>query len=394
MLTRAMIETAQPKRTAYALWDDELAGFGCRIFPSGKRSFIVQYRLQGSRRTIRMTLGPYGRVTVTEARARARQVLAQASLGTDPQAAKKAQRAEEVRLAKILTVDQLAETYLAALRADSASSDGRIGRPLTAHYISDTTRHIAYFTVDRGKCQADAVTRAEILRLLDDHIGAPGLRRQLHGAICRMYTWAQQRELVHANPVRLIKVKAPAPRTRAPGLEELARIWHAAEHTSPLYRDVVRMLMITGQRRSEVGGMQWGEIDLAKALWTLPAPRTKPRRPHVVPLPPLAMEILQRRRGTFGARPPEATEWVFASLSRDRRRSVPIAGWNRVKRLVAHHAAAVSDWNLHDFRRSLVTSCAEAGVNVVVLDTLLNHAAAATRGGVLGLYQRATLVNG
>jgi integrase len=383
------IEQAAPKRTAYELWDDSLRGFGIRIYPSGQRSFLVLYRLKGSRRLIRKMLGRYGVVTLTEARTKAREMLAQRALSNDPQAPEKARKVEDLRQSKILTVQKLANQYLAALHRGAASDN--VGQLLTARYIGDTVRHIACFTAGHAELEADTVTRANVLLLLDSYAHSPAKRKQLHGAIRRMYTWAQQRELVRTNPAILIKTTPPDPRTRALSLDELARVWHATTVMSPLYRDVTRMLMVTGQRRNEVGRMQWGEIDLAKALWTLPAKRTKARREHVVPLAPLAMEILHRRRSLFRNRPPAADDWVFPSLSRDHQRIVPIGGWDRAKGLIKREVT-IDPWSLHDFRRSLVTICAERGVDIAVLDTLLNHAAAATRGGVLGIYQRATLV--
>ena len=280
-LTRLVIEQAIPKRTAYVIWDTDVHGFGCRIYPTGQRSFIALYRLKGSRRVVRQTIGRYGIVTLREAREQARQVMAQRELSQDPQAPIKARKIEDARRANVLTVGRLAEQFLAALHTGAASNN--VGEPLTSSYIGDTIRHIAYFTAGHGKLEADTVTRADVLLLLDNYAHSPATRRRLHASIRRMYTWAQHRELVRTNPAILIKTKAPDPRTRSLSLDELARIWHATTAIKPLYRDVIRMLMITGQRRNEIGRMRWGEVDLAKALWTLPSARTKARREHIVP---------------------------------------------------------------------------------------------------------------
>ena len=95
------------------------------------------------------------------------------------------------------------------------------------------------------------------------------------------------------------------------------------------------------------------------------------------------MEILHRRRSLFRNRPPAADDWVFPSLSRDHQRIVPIGGWDRAKGLIKREAT-IAAWSLHDFCRSLVTICAERGVDIAVLDTLLNHAAAATQDSAPG----------
>jgi integrase len=135
--------------------------------------------------------------------------------------------------------------------------------------------------------------------------------------------------------------------------------------------------------------MTWGEFDLARALWTLPAVRTKAaRRQHVLPLAPLAIAALQARREMF-QREPAAKDLVLPTIARDG--IAPISGWNWLKRELDRRSG-VTEWRLHDFRRSIVSICAEHGADIAVLDSLLNHASSATRGGVIGTYQRALLI--
>ncbi len=212
----------------------------------------------------------------------------------------------------------------------------------------------------------------------------------MHGAISRMYAWALRHELVAINPADHIETTSPPSRERVLSLEELARIWRAAEKLEHVYRDTVHLMITTGQRRAEVAGMTWGEIDLARALWTLPAARTKARRQHVLPLPALALGVLLRRRMAF-QHTPAPDDLVLPTLARDGKSIVPISGWNWLKRQL-DRTAGVPAWRLHDFRRSIVTICAEHGADIAVLDSMLNHASSATRGGVIGTYQRATLI--
>ena len=293
-------------------------------YPSGQRSFLVLYRLKGSRRLIRKMLGRYGVVTLTEARTKAREMLAQRAFSNDPQAPEKARKVEDLRQSKILTVQKLANQYLAALHRGAASDN--VGQLLTARYIGDTVRHIACFTAGHAELEADTVTRANVLLLLDSYAHSPAKRKQLQARFAACIPGLSSVNWCAPIPPSSSRQR---PRTRAP-VRCPSMSWRAsARHHSdePAVRDVTRMLMVTGQRRNEVGRMQWGEIDLAKALWTLPAKRTKARREHVVPLAPLAMEILHRRRSLFRNRPPAADDWVFPSLSRDHQRIVPIGGW-------------------------------------------------------------------
>jgi len=99
------------------LWDGDLPGFGCRVFSSGQRSFIVQYRLAGSRQKHTATIGTYGLITLPQARKAAQELLAKVRLGGDPQAERKARAAAELAEARVLTVRELVRRYSAALRA-------------------------------------------------------------------------------------------------------------------------------------------------------------------------------------------------------------------------------------------------------------------------------------
>ena len=152
----------------------------------------------------------------------------------------------------------------------------------------------------------------------------------------------------------------------------------------------MRLLIATGQRCSEVGGMTWGELDFDKALWTQPSARNKARRQHAVPLPPLAVAILQARHAAYlrGAAPDDL---VLPSMTRDGTRIVVYRGWCFHKRELDDFTG-IEGWVLHDFRRSIVSNCAEAGGDLAALTSILNHASSATRGGVVGVYQRATLL--
>src|ERR1051325_8371614 len=108
MLTKTLIDRAEKRPNGFVLWDDRLPGFGCRVHPTGKRSFVVKYRLPGDRKAIWVTLGSYGVLTVETARAKARDVLKDSRTGVDPQADRKAEAAA-------ITVAGLVQQYLAAL---------------------------------------------------------------------------------------------------------------------------------------------------------------------------------------------------------------------------------------------------------------------------------------
>jgi integrase len=395
MLTISKIEKIKPPAEGrIVLWDNEpvgsgVPGFGCRVFPSGQRSFIVRYRLPGSRQKQTATLGTYGLITLPQARRKAQEILATVKLGSDPQAERKARAAAEQTAAKLLTVQELARQYSAALRAGTARTSRSNGRPVAA-YIADTVMHLERFAARHGKQAAAAITRSDVAAVLHEYVDQPSVHRRMHGAINRMYAWARHQDLVANRPTEdIITTREPA-RERVLSLDELMAIWRAADQLDPLYRDLVHLMIMTGQRRAEVAGMRWGEIDLAAGLWTLPSGRTKAKRQHTVPLTPLAVSALRTRRDVL-QRPTQADGLVLPTSSRDGGSVRAISGWNWLKRELDRRSG-ISGWRLHDFRRSLVTILAEQGADVAVLDSLLNHASSATRGGVIGVYQRATLI--
>jgi integrase len=387
VLTKSVIDQAKPDpRRRYVLWDRELPGFGCRVSPSGGRNFVVSYRMPGSRRAITATLGTYGVLTLAQARIKAQELLAKVRLGGDPRAEQRARGKVEGQL----SVRQLVFQYAAALKAGTASSKRLRGRPASPGYIDDTLHYLELFACACGRQGAASVTRGDVVRLLNNYTQRPATYRQLHGAIGRLYAWALRQELVSINPAEHVETTTAPARDRVLSLRELAQVWRAAEQLEPLYCDLVHLMILTGQRRAEIAGMTWGEIDLARALWTLPARRTKARRQHAIPLPPFAVACLQARRDAF-QRLPRPDDLVLPTVGRDGKAIAPISGWNWLKRELDRRTQ-IPHWRLHDFRRSLVTICAEHGADVAVLDSLLNHASSATRGGVIGVYQRATLI--
>jgi hypothetical protein len=263
MLTNSRIRQARPPAEGrIVLWDDGLAGFGVRVFASGKKSFIARYRLPGSRLMQTATIGTYGVITLVQARAKAQELLAKAKLGSDPQVERKV-RAVGV---KALTVAALIERYLRELRAGAVITSRSNGRPMAAAYIADTALQLGRFAAALGKRAAAGLARHDVVEVLAPYAQQPSVHRRMHGAIHRLYAWAQSRGLLDNAPAERIATTTAPARERVLTLKELAAIWQAADGLDPLYRDYVRLLLATGQRRTEVAGMSWGEVDLRRPV--------------------------------------------------------------------------------------------------------------------------------
>jgi integrase len=176
----------------------------------------------------------------------------------------------------------------------------------------------------------------------------------------------------------LIGTKRPQPeqqRDRALDNDEMRAVWSAADPATD-YGCIVRLLMLTGQRREEVGGMRWAELDLDRARWTLPGERTKNGRVHLVPLSTQAVAILSPRTRQ------DDRAAVFG------RGEEGFSGWSKAKRHLDAAAKLTEPWRLHDLRRSVVTHMAEIGVAPHIIEAAVNHISG-HKAGVAGVYNRA-----
>ena len=197
-------------------------------------------------------------------------------------------------------------------------------------------------------------------------------------ALSAFFNWAMREGLSHTNPV-IGTNRAADERSRHRVLtdDELAAIWRACRDDD--YGRIVRLLILTGQRREEVGGVAVNELNSART-WTIPADRTKNGRPHEVPLPPSASEILKSAQMAIGS----------GFLFGEGRGS--FQGWSKAKaaldRRIAVQGDPIGEWRLHDIRRTVATRTAELGVQPHVVEAILNHVSG-HKAGVAGVYNRA-----
>jgi integrase len=346
------------------VFDDSLAGFGLRIRVGGKRTWIAQYRLGRQQR--RLTLGTVEAIDAVEARKRAKDALARVQLGQDPQAEKAAERVPQSRE---MTLGELVERYLPrAERKLKASSYAGVvlhlqkhWKPLHTHEIRNLERrHVA----------------AELGRIAVSS-GPYGANRS-RAALSSLFTWAIGEGLADTNPVvGTNKATDEISRDRVLSQDELRLVWQCAG--SGDYGAIVRLLILTGQRREEVGGMLWSEIDLDAGLWSIGAARTKNALPHDVPLSSPAISILHEisRRGD--------RDYVFGSSQG------PFQGWSNAKAVLDGRMTAagkVQPWRLHDIRRTVATRLGDQGVWPHIVEAILNHISG-HKAGVAGTYNRA-----
>lgn len=348
-------------------WDASLPGFAVRT-RGGKLSYIVQYRT-ADRSTRRMKIGDCGVLALDQARIEAKRILAEAALGRDPQA----QRIEQRRGPECVdeSFRQVAEQYLQAKECRSI-------RPNT---LRDVRRYLLagpYFLTlhDKGldaiarKDIASALTRIEI-----DH--GMNVAWSARKALVAFFSWSMMQGLCSANPViGAAKIERGAPRSRVLTLDELRSVWRACNGNDDFSR-IARLLILSACRRAEIAGLMWHEVDFSKSTITISPERSKNGKPHVLPLPAIAFDILRavprllHRDHVFGESPRG-----FLSFHKGRKRIEARSG--------------VSNWVLHDLRRSTATHMAEAGIaSPHIIEAILRHPSGTQ---VARIYNRADYV--
>jgi integrase len=350
------------------IWDDDLPGFGVRL-RGDNRNFLVQYRVGVQQR--RESLGDIRKVKLEAARKAARQRFAQAELGVDPAAERAEAKAKAA--AKRLTLGVICERYLEAKKArlrPTSYADAR--RYFTRHWAALRDRPIA------------AIQRAEVAAGLQDIIKARGSisAARARANLSALFTWAIGEGLVDTNPV--IGTNNPEgghqSRSRVLADAELAVIWKACADDDDFGR-IVKLLMLTGCRRGEIGELKWSEVDFDHGTITIAGTRTKNGHPLTLTLPAVALDLLRatpRREGSdnvFGGGGPGFTIWSHA-----------VKGLHA--RIIAGEGKPLPPWVLHDIRRATATHMAEIGVQPHIIEAVLNHVSG-HKSGVAGIYNRA-----
>jgi integrase len=357
-------------------FDDEVPGFGLRIRAGGKRTWIVQYRVGKLQR--RITLGSVNTMDPDKARKAARERLAQVTLGGDPQRDRL-----DARTTAAVTLGSLVDTYLqfkeAAVRE---STHTEIERYLNGHW-----KNLHKVPIHEVKRRNIAVRLTEIAQE-----SGPVAAARARVAISGMFAWAVREGIIDANPV-IGTNKPPEPQSRDRILTdtELAEVWTACQDND--YGRIVKLAMLTGARREEIGGLRREEVDAARAELNLPPDRTKNKRPHTIPLAPLALSIVKStplrggRDHLFGEGTGAFSGWSKSKAALDRRilKARQAAAKNAHK--PDRDVKPMPDWRFHDLRRTVATRMADLGIQPHVIEAVLNHISG-SKAGVAGVYNR------
>jgi integrase len=355
------------------VFDDDLPGFGIRKFASGRASFFVKYGIGAQQR--RLTLGKVVRGNLKQMRLEASKVLARARLGTDTAAIKRAATTK-------------AETSLGQLVPKYLGERQPKWRP---RYFAEVERQLQKDWKPLRNAGVDTITRQLVIAVLDDIASRQGevASDRARVALSGFMGWAVERGLCEANPTLSISPRATLrSRDRVLSESELVEVWRASGDGE--YGVIVKLLILTGQRRREIGDLGWSEIDVQRRQIELPAARTKSARAHIVPLSEAAFAIisdLPRRKDrdlVFGQRVGGFSGWSKAKGEMDARIAI--------NRQAASLYERMSGWRLHDLRRSFVTHINERGIAPPhVVEALTNHVSGHL-AGVAGVYNKALYI--
>ena len=377
-LTARTVDSIRPPQSGRVeLFDEDLPGFCIRVTPNGRRSACVLYRV--GPRLRRATLGTLPPLTLADARQLARGALREAALGNDPAAGKREAR-------EALTVAGLVEAYIETGEGRrSAATNGDYRRALKAVLLGSPIDPQPAQQLARGELRAflEAIARRTPIRA-----------NRVFALVRAAFRWGIREELVDRDPsAGLQRLRPERPRERILAHEEIRTLWAtlddlAASDADPVLEDgkkvprlvvasAVRLLLLLGTRRSETLNMRWADVDEHAKTWTVPGMFRKGGRTHVVPLPPLALQVLKDLRPVTGTAP-----WVFVG-----KRGASLA--NNPGRFADFiRETAGLDFELHDLRRTCATGCARLGASESTVSRILGHKAIAGTIAVSGIYDR------
>ncbi len=360
-LTKSSIDSLPISASDVVYWDAGCPGFGVKVTPKGRKVFVVLYRTGGAGSRLRKyTIGPFGQVTLHQARVAAQKVLAAKLEGRDPAAEKRAAKRRVVTDG----VEELLEAFIAQHVSQNRSAD-------------ETSRLLRREVgTPWGHKSIHEISKRDIVEVVSaiEQRGAPVAANKALKAIKTFLRWCVGRAVLDRSPADGIPLPTKeVTRDRVLSDPELAQVILAARMMGGPYGGIVELLALTGQRREEVAGSTWDEFHRGQRTWTLPKARTKNAKLHAVHLSAQATAVLKRmkKQGPF----------VFSVHG-----TTPFQGFTLAKRAL-DEMSGVRNWRLHDLRRTCVSGMARLGVPPHVADKILNHQAG-TISGVAAVYQR------
>lgn len=348
------IEALKPRDNRYEQFENGSKGFGIRISPSGTKSWISRYRLNGH--LTKLTLGNYPILSLANARIEHQKIRTMLHNGMDPQAEKQEIKAAQIEAPTLL---QLVDSYLENYAKPNKKS------------WKDDRRRLKYITKEYGKLKDKDITRRHITSFIDKEIarGTSTGANRVFASIRGLFNWAIRKGIIETNPCSQIgnptKEKA---RDRVLSENEIKMLWNNLPKTDmPInYQYATKLLLITAQRKIEVLSIEKSEIDLRSKFWTIPSHKAKNGQSHRVPLSTLAIDAIEKAIAYSND-----SKWLFPALSSEERH-IPENTLNQ--RLCNNkEIIRIEDFIPHDLRRTAASYMASSGIPRLVISKILNH---------------------
>jgi len=360
-LTKHIIDDLKSSDKDAFYWDTDITGLALKVTPKGKKTFLVQYRPGGrGTPTRKMTLGPFGNVTLHKAKTEATRILGLRAEGRDP-VFEKQQARQRVDSNKFVDV---ANDFLTKHVSQNRTVD-ETARILKRDVLPKWGRRSIH---DIGKRDVNDLLDAVVAR------GSHVMANRLLAALRKLFNWCVSRGTITTSPCS--GISAPhreKARDRVLGDDELVSILNSAKQMGGAFGAIIQILILTAQRRNEVSEITWSELDLDNNQWEIPGTRTKNEKPHFV--------HLSRQANAVFSSTEHIGEFVFTSNGR-----TPFSGFSKSKKRL-DKLSGVSNWRLHDIRRTVVSRMAKLGIAPHVADKISNHQSG-TISGVAAVYQR------
>lgn len=362
------LRNLKAKEKRIYVYDSLITGLGVRITPAGVKTFFISFYSVEKGYNKRFTLGKFPALGIADARNRAAALLADAKRGIDPgeQKRKREQKRREAVTFKVLAKSFIAD-YLPKLKP---STQGVYKSHISTHIVPKL-----------GRKELKDFTRQDARRFLKTYAeaGQAVHGNRIHATLSKMLNYAVDEGHIQGNPVLgLAKLSNEQSRERAYNRDEIKALWEAFEAEAANVAPLLKMLMLTGQRRGETARMKWADVNPQKGVWIIPRSETKNKQEHTVPLTPMAMDLLAELKPLTGEQP-----YVFNSLHKE---ATHVNSFSKLT-IRIQKRSGVSDFRIHDIRRTVATQLAEDGTPQQVLKKILNHSAGA-RQDVTAIYNR------
>ncbi|MGI8723775.1 MAG: tyrosine-type recombinase/integrase [Methyloceanibacter sp.] len=367
-LTDAAVKRLKPPDAGQIdVFDQGFPGLALRISYGGRKAWTFHYRIGGRLR--RCTLGTYPALSLAEARESWRNARNEAQSGRDPATSRK-------RDTGVTDFESVLAEWLKRDQSDNRSHDAV--KRLIDKDATSAWKHRSVLELGRR----------DVLDVIDSVVdrGSPITARRLHAHLHRLFRWAVGRGIITANPMAdLPKPGSETKRDRVLTDHELKAVWQAAAKLGWPFGAAVQLLILTGARRQEIGGLHWSEVVIVAEDHSveLRGERTKTGEPHTIPLSKPAVTIIEalprvaksgRDQGSTGL-----SDLVFTTNG-----DTPISGWTKAKKELPSFDPP---WTIHDLRRTVATGLQRLGFSLQVIEAVLGHSSG-SRSGVVGVYQR------